>query len=178
MSTTNAASSMSRSSASAMSSSNHDSTSTSQRLPPPQPSTSPPPPNTLPPTPNSEPSQPPLETHSFPGLTFVMSSATSRSPQPNLGVGIASTTTIGQLAGEAQLGACIARRKATVTRGTKKSKSFRKDKEAAGVSRQVETDGANPTVVLPIQMDGTNVETGPPIAQLDPTEVRVDGAGR
>ena len=45
------------------------------------------------------------------------------------------------------------------------------------MSGQVETDGANPVMELPIQMDGTNVETGPLIAQLDPTEVLVDGAG-
>ncbi|KAG2304399.1 hypothetical protein Bca52824_033050 [Brassica carinata] len=59
-----------------------------------------------------------------------------------------------------------------------KSKSSRKGKEAAGVSGQVETDGANPVMELPIQMDGTNVETGPLIAQLDPTEFRMDGAGQ
>ncbi|KAG2311940.1 hypothetical protein Bca52824_023497 [Brassica carinata] len=61
---------------------------------------------------------------------------------------------------------------------TKKSKTSRKGKEAAGVSGQVEADGANPTVVLPIQTDGTNVGTGLPLAQINPTEVRVDGAGR
>lgn len=56
-------------------------------------------------------------------------------------------------------------------KGTKKSRTSRKGKEAAGVSGQVETDGANPTVLLPIQTDGTNVGTGLPIAQLNPTEV-------
>ncbi|KAG2314461.1 hypothetical protein Bca52824_017583 [Brassica carinata] len=43
-------------------------------------------------------------------------------------------------------------------RGTKKSKTSQKRKEAAGVSGEVDADGANPTV-------------------LNPTEVRVDGAG-
>lgn len=63
-------------------------------------------------------------------------------------------------------------------KGTKKSKTSRKGKEVAGVSSQVETDRANPTVLLPIHTDGTNVGTGLSIAQLNPTEVRMDGAGR
>lgn len=46
------------------------------------------------------------------------------------------------------------------------------------MSGQVNVDWANPTVVLPIQIDGTNVETGLPITQLNPTEVHVDGPER
>ncbi|KAG2314730.1 hypothetical protein Bca52824_017852 [Brassica carinata] len=53
--------------------------------------------------------------------------------------------------------------------GKSKSKS-RKGKEAAGVSGQVEADGANPTAVLPIQTDGTDVGTGLPLARINPTE--------
>ena len=33
-------------------------------------------------------------------------------------------------------------------------------------------------MLLPIQTDGTNVEIGPPVVQVNPTEVRVDGSGR
>ncbi|KAF2599377.1 hypothetical protein F2Q68_00010686 [Brassica cretica] len=61
--------------------------------------------------------------------------------------------------------------------GTKKSRTFRKGKEAAGVSGQVKIDRANPTVLLPIQTDGTNVGTGLPIAQPNPTEICGDGVG-
>ncbi|KAF8084039.1 hypothetical protein N665_0737s0002 [Sinapis alba] len=61
--------------------------------------------------------------------------------------------------------------------GTRKSKTSWKGKEAAGGSGQVEADGTNPTVLLLIQPDGANVGAGLPNAQLDPTEVRVDGAG-
>ena len=46
------------------------------------------------------------------------------------------------------------------------------------MSGQVEADGANPTAVLPIQTDGTDVGTGLPLARINPTEVRVDEAER
>ncbi|KAF8048191.1 hypothetical protein N665_2623s0001 [Sinapis alba] len=49
--------------------------------------------------------------------------------------------------------------------------------EAAGGSGQFEADGANPTAQVPIQPDGADVGAGLPIAQLNPTEVRVDAAG-
>ncbi|KAF8090080.1 hypothetical protein N665_0488s0004 [Sinapis alba] len=54
-------------------------------------------------------------------------------------------------------------------KGTRKSKTSQKGKEAAGGSGQVEADGTNPTVLLPIQTDGANVGARLPNAQLNPT---------
>ncbi|KAF8077157.1 hypothetical protein N665_1059s0005 [Sinapis alba] len=61
--------------------------------------------------------------------------------------------------------------------GTRKSKTSRKGREAAGGSGQLEADGANPIAQAPIQPDGADVGAGLPIAQLNPTEVRMDAAG-
>ncbi|KAG2314619.1 hypothetical protein Bca52824_017741 [Brassica carinata] len=47
-------------------------------------------------------------------------------------------------------------------------------KEGAGASGNVETDGANPSQVLPTQVEMVNNETGLPVDLLIPTEVRVD----
>ncbi|KAF8091062.1 hypothetical protein N665_0454s0003 [Sinapis alba] len=60
--------------------------------------------------------------------------------------------------------------------GTRKSKTSRKGREAVGGSGQMEADGANPIAQAPVQPDRTDVGAGLLIAQLNPTEVRVDAA--
>lgn len=59
--------------------------------------------------------------------------------------------------------------------GKSKSRS-RKGKDGAGASGPVGADDVNLAATLPIQADGVNVGTGLPSVQLNPTEVRVDGA--
>ena len=60
-------------------------------------------------------------------------------------------------------------------KGTKRTKTG-KGKEAAGASGQAETDGTNPTQMLPTQTGLVNNETGEPVVPTIPTEVQVDDA--
>ncbi|KAF2608818.1 hypothetical protein F2Q68_00042993 [Brassica cretica] len=65
----------------------------------------------------------------------------------------------------------------TWTVGTKRTKSQKGGKDAAGASGPVIGDGTNPTQVLPTQTGLANQETGEPLAPTLPTEVQVDNLG-